>query len=301
MEKQDQTRLLCGLLTVIVLSVCLFACSEKDVPYVIDEDEIARYLAEDSEARELFRSDNLIISAPYRTPLDDATYYDSLMSQDREMLFVVMDSTVDYAELGWLREAMVFVNDKFQVRTLRISGEDTTEYDHQRLLSRTAFFLKLGDDAHDYVGWKLWGLGKPKGYAPPVSVTVTPDSGFPYAGDTSLYVDTPYAVHRRADSAFKYVKLSDIQYVPKGSRLIVTTEHDYPGSDPRRYYHLISAAEDSGFMTRPMTQIDRLHYIDTIKTPDTNKVQFNIVMMQSFVDTTFQLYKAWIFPYRVYQ
>ena len=54
-------------------------------------------------------------------------------------------------------------------------------------------------------------------------------------------------------------------------------------------------------MTRPMLQVDPESCADTLRTPDGNTTQYNVVLMQSFRDDTFQYNSGWFFYYRVPQ
>jgi len=65
--------------------VALLGCGgEEDVPFVVDEDELIRYVQEVAEARELFRTSNLIRTDPYTVPFDNGTWSDSLISRNRD-------------------------------------------------------------------------------------------------------------------------------------------------------------------------------------------------------------------------
>ena len=284
------------LLPIVGLVIFVGGCKEKDVPYVIDADEIARYMAEDESAQNLFRSDSLIVSTPYQTPLDDATYLDSVIAHTRRQEVIVDSVLADYGSLGQLMEAMVYVIDSFQVATIRTSGNDRTVFYNPRLVTRIGFFLKLGSDAQAYVGWKLWGIGVSTAAKPPVDVLVQPEGDTAFAGDYSIYTRQP--VDLALDPSFYYIRLSDLPQVGKNVKTVVSTTIRNTQA-PARYYQLLSAAGNSGDFTEPMIQIDRSHYTDTITTPAINPRLYDVMMMQSFVDTTFQFAKAWVIPYRV--
>lgn len=285
-----------ALLLIAGLVLLLGGCKEKDVPYVIDADEIARYMAEDESAQNLFRSDGLILSTPYQTPLDDATYRDSIISHARRQEVIVDSVPADYGSLGDLMEAMVYVIDSFRVATIRTSGGDRTVYENARLLTRIGFFLKLGSDAQAYVGWKLWGMGVSTTAQPPVNVTVQPEADTAFPGDYSMYTRQP--VDLVIDNSFRYIRLSDMPQVAKSVKTAVSTTIRNSQA-PARYYQLLTAATNSGFFMEPMIQVDRSNYTDTITTAATDARLYELIMMQSFVDTTFQFAKAWVIPYRV--
>lgn len=283
-------------LPVVGLLTIVSGCKEKKVPYIIDEDEIARYLAEDEAALNLFRSDGLIISTPYQTPLDDATYLDSVIAHTRRQEVYVDSVASDYGSLGMLMEAMVYVTDSFHIATIRTSGANRTVFDNSRLLTRIGFFLKLGSDDRPYVGWKLWGFGVPTSSRPPVDVIVQPEADTAFVGDYNLYTRAP--IHLLMDPSFRYIRLSELPQVGKNVKTAVSTTIRNSQA-PARYYQLLSATSGAGYFTEPMIQIDRSNYTDTLTTPATNSRLYDIMTMQSFVDTTFQFAKAWVIPYRV--
>lgn len=287
---------LLALLPIIGLLIYAGGCKEKDVPYIIDADEIARYMAEDESAQNLFRSDGLIEDTPYQTPLDNATYVDSVVSHKRLQQVFVDSVAADYGSLGMLMEAVVFVVDSFRVATIRTEGASRTVTDNVRLFNRIGFFLKLGSDDRAYVGWKLWGIGVQTQARPPVNVLVYPEGDTSFAGDYSMYTEAP--VDLVLDSSFRYIRLSDIPQVGKGVEMAVNTTIRNSQA-PARYYQLMTIANGSGFVTEPLIQIDRSHYTDTLTTPSADARLYELIAMQSFVDTTFQFAKAWVIPYRI--
>jgi len=285
-----------ALLPIVGLIVFVGGCKEKDVPYIIDADEIARYIAEDETAQNLFRFDGLIESTPYQTPLDNATYVDSVVSHGRRQQIFVDSVTADYGSLGMLMEAVAYVVDSFDVATIRTEGGNRTVTNNVRLFSRVGFFLKLGSDDRPYVGWKLWGIGVQTQAKPPVNVLVYPEGDTSFAGDYTMYTEQP--VDLVLESSFRYIRLSDIPQIAKGTKVAVNTTIRNSQA-PARYYQLMTTANGSGFLTEPMIQIDRSHYSDTLTTPSTDNRLYELISMQSFVDTTFQFAKAWVIPYRV--
>ena len=296
MKTPGLLKYLFALLPVIGLMVLAGGCKEKDVPYIIDADEITRYMSEDESAKNLFRSDGLIENTPYTTPLDNATYVDSVVSHKRRQQVFVDSVTADYGSLGMLMEAVVYVVDSFDVATIRTEGASRTISNNVRLFSRIGFFLKLGSDDRPYVGWKLWGIGAQTMTKPPVNVLVYPEGDTSFAGDYSLYTEQP--VDLVLDSSFRYIRLSDIPQVAKGTKTAVNTTIRNSQA-PARYYQLMTTADGTGFLTEPMIQIDRSQYTDTLTTPSTDYRLYELISMQSFVDTTFQFAKAWVVPYRV--
>ncbi|MGD8921824.1 MAG: hypothetical protein PVH24_01135, partial [Candidatus Zixiibacteriota bacterium] len=288
-------------LAVVASTVAFFSgCgSEKDVPYVIDEDEIARYLRETEEGQQFFRSDSLILPTPYVTPGDTILYRDSVLAQGTETTVIVDTNRADYGSLGELAEAAAFVLDSFIVRRFRVSDNAIVDSGSIRYLTRVGFFLKLGTDAQAYVGWKLWGFGVPSSSLPgtlPVTVAVTPDGMTPFPGDLDLYTETPKSSLLKC----RFIALTDMAKIPGGTRIVVSTQTANSQS-PVRYFQLLSAGGSNGFFMEPMYRIDADNYIDTISAPTSSSQLYEVVMIQSFDDSDNSFTKAWTFPYRILQ
>lgn len=302
----------------LILILGVFSgCEEKDVPYVIDEDEIARYVIEDVNARELFRTDNLITTDVYTMPFDDsATYRDSVIGVERLQFEVVFPGSngdgkdadgeyilADYGSLGMLREAYLVAQDKFTVQTLRFYNGDTIqEIISDRRLTRYGFYLKLGDDSQAYLGWLLWGFNGVLGNNVPVGVNLVDSHANSYSVGSSFYSDR--SVGSLGGSFFYYKRLSEIIPITEGSNIILTTRTS--GTTPVRRVDFVSAAENinNGFMTRPMTYIGtnadgQYLEVDTIKTPAVNSRTWNLVYMQSFKSDEFFFLGNWVVPYKV--
>ncbi len=273
--------------------------SEKDVPYVIDEDEIARYIRETEEGQQFFRSDSLILPTPYAAPGDTVMYRDSVLTRGRQTTVIVDTNRADYGNLGELAEAAAFVLDSFIVRRYRVSDNAIVDSGSIRYLTRVGFFLKLGTDAQAYVGWKLWGVGVPSSALPgtlPVRVAVTPHGMTPFPGDLDLYTQTPVSSVLKC----RYISLTDMARIPRGTQIVVSTETANSQS-PVKYFQLLSATANSGFFMEPMDRIDTDHYVDTITAPTSNSRLYEVVMIQSFDDSDQSFAKAWAFPYRILQ
>ncbi|MFZ5981942.1 MAG: hypothetical protein ACOYVF_15075 [Candidatus Zixiibacteriota bacterium] len=309
-------KILAFLVPVFLMLGLLTGCEEKDVPFVVDEDEIARYVVEDVVARELFRTDSMITTDIYTMPFDDsATYRDSVIAVTRLQFEVVFPGAngdgkdadgeyilSDYGNLGFLREAYVEIMDKFTVQTLRFYNGDTIqEIISDRRLKRLGFFVKLGDDSQPYLGWLLWGFNGLDGNYMPVNVTFTDSHANSYSVGLVFYPDT--SVVRFNSSRIYFKRLSNFTPITEGSNLIVTTQTN-DAVTPTRRLQFISAAEDDGFMTRPMTFIGtnsegQYREIDTVKTPTMNRRTWNLIYMQSFKSDEFFFLGNWVVPYKV--
>ncbi|MBN1212187.1 MAG: hypothetical protein JXA92_06370, partial [candidate division Zixibacteria bacterium] len=265
----------------LVLLSILSGCEEKDVPYVVDSDEIRRYMAEQDLARQLFRTESMIVGDPYTMPYDSATYFDSVIGVERIQYDVSLPGddgkgiirfdtisvnplkidtvtgwiTGDYDNLGFLREAWVEIQDKITVRTLRVHDGDTLqEIVTDRRLYRYGFFLKIGSDAAPYLGWKLWGYNSVGSGTLPVRVTVEDSHSNLYPGDQDMYTESPKSIDYFGsfDQSRPFVRLDQLIPVDEGSHLIIRTQ-TYDPSIPVRRIPFISAADDDGFFTRLMT------------------------------------------------
>ncbi len=304
-------------LVAVALGAGFFGCEEKDVPYVIDEDELIAFVLETAEGKDLFRTDGLINPDAYTVPFEDAVYRDSVLSVKRsfEVSLVPLripdpdpgarsgDSItnekawVDYGYLGELREALVQVVDEFTVQTAR-EFEDTTRYDTTtRQLTRYGFFLKLGDDARPYVGWSLWGFNGLGTSAPPVEVRVERYDGSNFPGDMSLYRNVPLSQWSTFPRV-PYVKLTDIDTVVVASRVRIYTAKVSSSVTPT--YQLLSDYTDSGVFTSKMFRYDGINYYDSLsyKIQRDGSRLYDFMFMQSFNDDRFRYVRGWCIPYR---
>lgn len=273
--------------------VVLSGCEEEEVYRVHDVDEIKRYLQETEEGLELFRVDGLIADTPYRLPFDDAEYRDFVDSTTRTVS-VDVEGPFDFGYLGYTQEALATVTDRFYVRTQRVLGSDTTELLSERDVTRYGYFLQLGNENDAFIGWKLWGFNSLGEFDPPVRLSVkTLDGKHSLAATLGAYTEQPRAFHD-----YPYIKLYEIDTLKNNDTLVLSVS---PRNDIG-YYHLVSAADDSGFFTKAMNRIDSLHWVDTIKTPANNPRIWNIIFVQSFLNPPSRQYiRGWCIPYYVRQ
>jgi hypothetical protein len=280
----------------------LWGCGpKKEVPFVIDEEELVRYLIEVPEAKELFRKTGLIQTDPYSVPFDNGTYSDSLIKVTRwYAAYLNSDKTgenyyADYGNLGLVREAYVTVMDSLHVQTTRAYADTTIVDTSYRILTRDAFFLKLGDDSKDYVGWSLWGFNGIGEALLPVSVRAQRFDLSTFPGDLALYLEMPKTVDidglRRP-----FVRLSDIEPVVPASRLRVTTEK--LSSRPATYQLLSDYSADGAFTTRlsqaGSADVDTLSY----KTESSSSRYYRVAFMQAFTEDQGDFVDVWCVPYR---
>jgi len=282
--------------------VALLGCGgEEDVPFVVDEDELIRYVQEVAEARELFRTSNLIRTDPYTVPFDNGTWSDSLISRNRDyFVSLVTDKNsanyyANYGNLGMLREALIKVTDSLLIQTTREYVDTTVVDTSYRDLTRYAFFLKLGDDAKDYVGWSLWGYNGLGDAILPVSVRAQRYDLSTFPGDLALYLEMPKS-QGSAIPRVPFVRLSNIDTVVLGSRLRVTTEK--LSSQPATYQLFSDYANNGAFMARLVqaggVDIDTLSY----KTESSTTRYYRMAFMQAFTEDQGDFVAAWCVPYR---
>ena len=311
---------------IVLLSVVAFglSCGEPDVPYIVDQDEIRRYLATTEAGRELFRVNGLINNDSYVLDFDpDAIYQDVLDSTRRSLDFDMIDSKhydtlkQDFGSpIGWARDAEVTVQDRLYVTTTRIEGSATTTIQRERTVTRYAYFLKLGSDARDYAGWLLHGYNGNTPFAPAglliekADHTTFPGDGRALEYFTSLIINTayqPWDTVGTRNTQYGYVKLEDIENINEGETLVAISD----GVPSRSAYQTLSAESGAGFYSIPMSRPDASTYVDTVLTPDPNNRLWNILFFEEFrwpqadpggePDLTQLSVRSWAVPYRVAQ
>lgn len=282
------------LLVAMVLIFGAFGCNEKEVPFVVDEDEIERYLAETEDGRELFRVNGIISPNPYLFPGDGAMYRDSALSHVRRVNVTLSDGLIDYGSLGYLREGLAQVLDTFVVRTIRTKGLNTDTTENKRGFVRYGYFLKLGGDNQAYVGWVLYGFngfGSRSGDVlnirlawPGMSMT-----GF----DHRLYPDSlvdPVLVQL----APGYVKLSEFKTAAEGVSV---------AAEVTNRFQLILTSEGPGntFVNSAMSPTATTNfYVDTLSAPSPTSRLYNLIVLHMIKDSTGVTGRTGVFlPYRI--
>lgn len=250
--------------------VCLTGggCEEKKVPFVVDEDEIRRYIDETSVGREFFRVDSLIMPDTFRIPTNTDTLYRVLVDSVTRLL--VIDVTPDSVGKkfldgvlptpsgnGW-RDAEVEVEDRLFLRTQKTTATDTVYESGSVTLKRRGWFVKYGDDGEPYVGWLLFGFNGSGPFAP-ATTTLTAPNNYIARGDTltmtffryqrlvNFVLDTTL---RRTD--FVYHKITDTTKILKIPSAITLDLVSAPVSDLSQY-QLLTFVDGSGMQTSAMT------------------------------------------------
>jgi len=302
---------------VLTSAALMVGCGDEPEVYnVYDYDELIRYVHDDPTGREFFRTEGLIPDDPYAKPFDEgAVYRDFVDSIDRWYDVFPTPDSVDKdfgTPYGIVDDAEVIVKDLFFVRIRRVAGTDTS-YKHQgRLLTRLGHFLRLGSESQRFSGWKLHGFngGSP---GSGTLMEVTKENGTTFRGDDIGFDEFRYIQYMtvryqtedgkwaiRTDTLVRYSRyayrpLDDIATVPKGQRLVFTSDLVATNS----VYQLITADTDSGCTLQVMHGPDNARYVDTVWTPAVNSRVWNVVFVQEFKATD-RPGDIWCVPYRSY-
>lgn len=276
------------LVTVILGGVLLSGCKEKDVPYIVDSEEIENYIKQSDDAKDLFRAAGLLTPGTYSLTLGGPTFTDSLISSKRRFDIWVSDTAWDMGSYGKVRVANAKVIDELVVRTVRRSGTDSLVNQRTRSLEREGVFWKLGDDSEPYVGWLLWGIvGEPASGSAVLVQTIVGR----YRLDTLMK-----AADTTRDGA-RYFRLREaMPSTIAGDQFGVTltsTPHLYP---------LISSVNNSGYFTSPVPPADSGRFSTTVTLPSTYTKLFDIALIQFVNDSLGTTSANPIFvPYKILQ
>ncbi|MBK7140942.1 MAG: hypothetical protein IPH75_02535 [bacterium] len=278
----------------LLLITLLGGCKEKEVPYVVDENEVERYLLETEQGQELFRTEGIISTDPYTLPADSATYVDSAISHTRLINITLSDGLWEYENLGIIREGLAKVIDTFLVRTRRVKGIDTLITDNRRGFVRYGHFLKLGNDAQEYVGWVLYGFnGFGSASGDELSIRLA------WSGMSLTYFDHRLYTNTLKDSLLKllgpgYIKLTDMRSSTKGFNI---------SSEVRNRFRLVltnegpnNSWENSAMSTTTTANL----YRDTVQIPTTANRLYNLITLHMLGDSTSRTGRTGVFlPYRL--
>jgi len=283
----------------------LTGCEKRKDIFLNDVDEISRYIVETEQGIDLFRATELIPTITYSVPFDSDPYRDSVTSQTRKITVLVDTVAVEYAGLGQVLEAWATVEDRISVTTIIERADFADTLRGVRVLTRYGFFLKLGNDSHDYLGWLLWGYNPIGEFPTPVNVRVSyldGEDSVTFFGDLSAYSTR----HNGASDgkpgvtdniSVRFQQVLELKTIPNGGKLVLQT-NTANGSSPVRYYQHISSFTGSGVEHSLMSRVNRDISRDTLKTPDDNPRLWNILFIQSFEDERAQFSKCWCIPYR---
>ena len=295
-----QIRILAMLLLAAMASAgLLIGCGEEDVPPIIDEDEIIRFVNEVGIAKELFRTSGIINGGPYSIPPDGAEFFDTLLSTRRTIevflvpLKVLNGLTGDsvpndasniyqsYGEvgLGEVREALAEVTDRMTIQVTRATPSDTATDTTEISFVRYGFFLKTQADNKPYVGWNLWGYNCVGDSAPPASIEVSGNKGADFAGNLALFDKQPKSRIGWIPPV-PYIRLTEMDTVDRTERLELTAIKS-GGYSPR--VHLVSDYDTAGAFYRSMVRFDNVDYQDSlsfVKASD-GRLYYNQITIQA--------------------
>lgn len=288
----------------VVLAFQVGCGGDKEVPFIVDADELIRYINEAEIARELFRTTGLFNPDYYELSFDSGLFRDSVVGNVRniETFMVPIDVAQDQvyvdlgSPLGSVREALVRVTDRFTIQVSRTLNDEITYDTTQVSLNRFGFFLKLGGDSRPYVGWVFYGFNGIDTTAPPLGVILTGSDGTEFRGDLGLYPDKPRS-HKSYIPEVTYLRLAEMDTVIQGSRLLVRTNKASSGLPT---FQLISDHDPNGPFTRAMFRYDNTEFIDSLsyQTVTNNPLFYNLVLVQYFAQSAFPDRSAFVVPYR---
>lgn len=290
------------LLGVVALAVVVgIACSEREVGYAIDADELRLYVAGTELGKSLFRVDSMIVPTPFRVPTDTTLVYDSVIRHERN---IGIDTTrsnasglADWATLGMVREAIARVEDRYTVVRRAVNNPAFAPDTSIRSIYRYGFFLKLGDDSWPYLGWDLFGYAGFAGNLPvvvPIDVRASDNSPLgTFYGDNSMLTFGAKLI----GGGLRFVEVRDLISRGPGTKFNIQTELS-TAATPSRYYFLVTGAQPGQRETQAMTQVSREEYVDTVVLP-TNRVRlYDFLFIQAFDDTSDEFYLGWCIPYK---
>jgi len=293
-------------------------CGEKEVPYIVDADEIIRYVNEVGIARELFRATDLVNPDPYTVPFDSAVFHDRVISRTRgtEVYLVPLkipdtspgasrsDSVpndpdkiyVDHGYLGRVREGLIRVFDQYRIEITRAYSADTLLDTTTVELSRYGFFLKLGADNRAYVGWSLWGFNGLGDFTPPVVVRGEASGGAEFIGNVVLYPETPKSDFRYIPTV-NYVRLTAMDTIRAGETIHLTSTKS---GGILATTQLVSDIGPDGPFTRRMVRYDMVDYVDSLsyRTTSSGTLFYNLIFIQTLTERTYPIRNAFVIPYR---
>jgi hypothetical protein len=280
--------------SLLLLAILAPGCKEKDVPYVVDENEVERYILETEQGQELFRTTGIVVTDPYTLPADSATYRDSVLSHTRLMTITLSDGLWEYSGLGVLREGLARVIDTFVVQSRRIKGIDTTITSNKRGFVRYGYFLKLGNDAQEYVGWVLYGFN---GFGSPSADELNIKLAWPGQAPTNL--DNSLYTFILKDSLLKqlgpaYIRLTDLKTATKNINMTAEIRNRF------RPVMTLEAANNSWVNSAMSSTATVNLYRDTLLIPTTANRLYNLIVLHMLGDSTSRTGRTGVFiPYRL--
>lgn len=289
---------------VVILTIILAlfsACEEKDVPFVIDADELRLYITNTELGRTLFRADSLIVATPFQLPDDTTTFTDRVIDHERS---IGIDTTrsdgsglADWGSLGMVREALVTVEDRYTVVREAVNAPGVPPDTSLRQIYRYGFFLKLGNDTWPYLGWDLFGYAGFSGNLPViVPIQVYAPGGTlisTFYGDNSQLTFNGKLVGR----SLRFIEIRDLISREGGTRFVVNVEPSISAGPTERYF-LLTGSHPDRIRTEAMTKLEVNEYVGEIVTPAPNQRLYNFIFIQAFIDSSGAFDRGWCIPYR---
>ncbi|MEA1980414.1 MAG: hypothetical protein U9N54_05510 [candidate division Zixibacteria bacterium] len=275
----------------ILITMINNGCEEIEVLSVSDEDEITRYLEVTEEGIELFRKDSLYSFIEYELPFDTATYTDVLLDIDRNIT-ISIKGPVQISNLGSYKEALVIVNDVYEIRTNRIVKTDTTFHDTTRTFTRYGYFLKLLNDSYPFLGWKLYGYNSIGTLPVPAVVEIrSSDDTTSFHGDIRMLTTSAISFN------LSFLKLDQFPVINKGDTLFFDVKR--VTSIPS--YYFVTYDSQNGFSYTMMDKINNDQIVDTVVVPDNLGKLWNNIVIQAFQESepAGKHLRTWTVPYRL--
>lgn len=263
-------------------------CKKNVVSGVSDDTEIAGYIKHMAPAQDLFRADRLAFNGTWSIPGSGVTFHDSVLSQTRNIVVIKGQTKQYYGVLDSVYEAWATIADHWVVRETRTTDSGSVSKDIPIDLVRYGFFLKLGTDGQEYLGWVL------RGYSQSPSV---PSTGVGVTALAGTVTPAGSYYHEAQDSllmAFdaKYVYLEDLAIVTKGARLALEVSREYPP--------LIAGVSDAGLYSRLMDQVDSTTAVDTVNILGPSSVRAYDYLLLHYVNPSTGLQSPMaLLPYRL--
>ena len=289
------------ILVIGLLGVGWTACSEREVGFAVDADELRALVNQSELGTSLFRVDSMFLPTPYRIPNDTTLYSDSVIRHVRNIGIDTSrsnaDGLADWDELGLVREALARVEDRFTVVRRAVNNASLAPDTSLRIVYRYGFFLKLGNDTWPYLGWDLFGYAGFAGNLPvivPIEVRAADDTPLgTFYGDNSMLIFRGKLV----GGDLRFVEVRDLISRGPGTRFNIRTELSAQ-TTPSRFYFLVTGAQPTQRETQAMTQLSREEYVDTVILPPTRARLYDFLFIQAFDDTSRAFSRGWCIPYK---
>jgi hypothetical protein len=296
---------LCTAVLIAGIVIFVSACKERNVPYIIDEEQIQKYIEESNIGEQFFRKNNLIMPDTFRTLADPSSLYKIVIDSVRRFYeYSVSEDERSYSFdfLGGVphRDAEVEVKDRVYYKTIRVSGVDTITTAAMTQFSRYGWFAKVGDDSRPYAGWLLYGYngGSPFGsMGVATQVSVTAPNNYVVRGDTLGMSHFFYEVSNDTvgnGTKYVYYLITDsavVMKTPPGVSLDAALD-----ASPTSSYCLITTEVNDAIETVAMPRSGG-EYEYSVVIPGDEPSRWYLIV---FFDVRSTSTKIWCVPYRIW-